>query len=154
MKEILFPLTLSMLLLAMAGCSLLPPQDTAPTPTPTQPSLPPSGYEPQPGDTKLQRDPAHVDLENSSLVIMESNPVQVNAILNGNLPDPCHQLRVKVIPTTTKYRIDLEVYSVTDASQACITVIEPFNATIPLGSFSGGHYSVYVNGEILGEFDS
>jgi hypothetical protein len=42
-----------------------------------------------------------------------------------------------------------------DASQACITVLKPFSATIALGSyFSGGHFTVFVNGELVGEFDA
>ena len=50
--------------------------------------------------------------------------------------------------------------SLADPAVACITVIEPFEANLPLGSFSGGRYSVYVTtdpalpAELLGEFDS
>jgi hypothetical protein len=153
MKDILMPIALSLLVASLAGCSLLPSAGDEPTQTP-QPSIPPSSYEPQPSDDKLRRDPAFVELENSSLVIMESYPIQVNAILNGNLPDPCHQLRAVVTPANADNIINLEVYSVADPSQACITVIEPFTATIPLGSYSGAHYIVTVNGEVLGEFDS
>ena len=29
-----------------------------------------------------------------------------------------------------------------------------FDVEIPLGSFPAGHYSLYINGELLGEFDA
>jgi hypothetical protein len=32
--------------------------------------------------------------------------------------------------------------------------VEPFEATIDLGTYPSGHYSVWVNGELAGEFDS
>ncbi len=35
-----------------------------------------------------------------------------------------------------------------------IQVIEPFATTVSLGTFPAGHYSVYVNNELIGEFDS
>ena len=74
--------------------------------------------------------------------------------LNGSLPDPCHELRVVRSGPDAENRIDLDVYAVVDPGDICITVIEPFSASIPLGSFEGGTYSVWVNGEKLGEFDS
>ena len=95
-----------------------------------------------------------MDLENSELLIMESYPIQVSAMLNGSLSDPCHQLRVVVTPANADNQINLEVYSVYDPGVACITVIEPFSTNVPLGFYSDGHYSVYVNGQQLGEFDA
>jgi hypothetical protein len=113
-----------------------------------------TAYGPQPGDAKLTRDKVFLELENSNLVVMESYPVQVSANLVGSLSDPCHQLRVVLKPADAKNQINLEVYSLFDPNMACITVIQPFSATIPLGSFSDGHYSVKVNGQLLGEFDA
>jgi hypothetical protein len=154
MKEIFTPLIISMLIVSLAGCSLLTTVDNKPTPIPPTPAVPPSGYEPQSGDSKLKRDNVFLEIENSSLLVMESYPIQVNTILNGTLSDPCHQLRVVVEPANNDNQINLEVYSVVDPSTACIMVIKPFSATIPLGSFTDGHYTVYANGELLGEFDA
>jgi hypothetical protein len=36
----------------------------------------------------------------------------------------------------------------------CTQILKPFQASIDLGTFPSGHYSVYVNGELAGEFDS
>jgi hypothetical protein len=154
MKEVTLPITISILILSIAGCALIPDLPPPATPTPSAPSIAPSGYEPQPGDDKLKRDQVFLDTENSRLVVMESLPVQVSVLLNGNLSDPCHQLRVVVTPTNAENQIKLDVYSVFDPSKACITVIQPFNATIPLGNYAGGHFTVFVNGQLLGEFDA
>jgi hypothetical protein len=154
MKKKILPILLSLLIVFTAGCSLLPPIDNMPTPTSFPPSIPPSGYAPLPGDDQLRRDKVFLDLENSSLLVMESYPIQVSATLNGSLSDPCHQLRVVITPANKQNQINLEVYSVYDPNMACITVIQPFSANIPLGSFKDGHYSVTVNGEMVGEFDA
>lgn len=151
MKDAVLPLAVSLLILSMSGCALIPDLPPVPTPTPTPP---PSGYEPQPGDDKLKRDQVFLDVENSSVVVRESMPPQVSVILNGNLSDPCHQLRVLVSPPNAQREINLDVYSVFDPSLMCITVLKPFSATIALGTFTGGHFTVFVNGQLIGEFDA
>jgi hypothetical protein len=113
-----------------------------------------TGYEPQPGDASLSRDPIFLELDSSQLIILESLPIQVMATLSGSLPDPCHRLRVAVTAADTDNRINLEVYSLVSSTEVCAMVLEPFAATIPLGTYSGGHFSVFVNGELYGEFDS
>jgi len=116
------------------------------------PKIPLSGYEPQPYDAKLQRDKVLLDLESSTIFTKPSDPTQVYARLNGTLSDPCHELRVVVTAPDASKTINLEVYSVVDTSVACIMVIEPFNVTIPLGSYTSGEYTVRLNGEELGTF--
>jgi len=111
------------------------------------------GYAPQPGDENLNRDQVFLELDNSQLLTSDNKPVQVSAILRGSLPDPCHQLRVSASAPDEQNVINLEVYSLVESGIRCITVIKPFHAIIPLGSFEAGHYAVYVNGELLGEFD-
>jgi hypothetical protein len=36
----------------------------------------------------------------------------------------------------------------------CVQVLQPFDTNISLGSFTPGLYKVYLNGEMIGEFDS
>ncbi len=153
MKTLYLPITKSLLILFVTGCSLLP-LGAQSTPTPTTPAIPPSSYAPQPGDALLKRDQVFLDMENSTMLIMESYPIQVSVLLNGSLSDPCHQLRAVVIPADAEKQINIELYSMVDSSKACITVIQPFTATIPLGSYANGHFTVFVNGELLGEFDA
>jgi hypothetical protein len=116
------------------------------------PAIPASGYEPQPGDENLTRGQVFLDLASSQIISSAAEPSKVQAILQGNLPDPCHSLRVVVTPPDAQNVINLEVYSLVDPGAVCITVLKPFTASIPLGSYSTGQYSVMVNGEKLGEF--
>lgn len=128
-------------------------EPVSPYPLPGGP-MPVSGYEPAAEDRNLSRGEAFIDLEDSDLILMESYPLQVNLILRGDLPTSCHRLRVVVAPPDAERRIQVEVYSVVDPQLICTQALQPFEATIPLGSFSGAKYSVYVNGALLGEFDS
>ncbi len=110
----------------------------------------PNPWAPQPGDATLARGAAV--LEASQLRVMESFPVQVMLSLSGHLPTPCHQLRVTTSVPDAQNRIQVSAYSVVDPGQACTQVLQPFQAQIPLGSFPAGSYTVWVNGEMVGEF--
>lgn len=123
-----------------------PPQDGTPVEPETNP------YAPQPGDSNLIR--ANVFVQQMDLLIRESYPPQISLVLNGELPTPCHQLRAQVNTPDTDNRINVDVYSVVNPDLVCIQVVEPFEAGIDLGTFPSGHYSVWVNGELAGEFDS
>ncbi|MBN1451728.1 MAG: hypothetical protein JW963_11995 [Anaerolineales bacterium] len=122
-----------------------PPEQEAPRPINSE-------YLPQRDDGNLTRGNVYID--HSDLLIMESYPVQIALVLQGSLPTPCNQLRVIARPPDEQNRIQVEVYSVIDPAQVCVQVLEPFEANIGLGSFPTGHYSVWVNGEAIGEFDS
>jgi hypothetical protein len=110
-------------------------------------------FAPQPADDKLKRGESTVDMESSQVSMSATEANGVNAVLNGYLPDPCHQLRIVMTPVDSSGKINLEVYSVYRGGTACVTVIQPFEVVYPIGVFTTGHYSVYVNGELLGEFD-
>jgi len=86
--------------------------------------------------------------------VSKSHPPQIMLVLRGSLPTPCHHLRVAVNAPDAANRITIEVYSVVDPNRVCVQVLAPLDANIPLGSFAAGHYSVWVNGEQIGEFDS
>jgi len=126
------------------------------TPVSSEDPLPgdmPAYLIPQSDDKDLKRETVFLELGDSGLIILESFPVQVRLHLMGNLPTPCHQLRAVVTTTEEQKRVDVELYTVVDPDTVCITVLSPFDVIIPLGSFSGGKYSVYINGELLGDFD-
>jgi hypothetical protein len=93
-------------------------------------------------------------MENSSVVVIPSQPAETRLELSGSLPDPCHELRVVVSPPDDKNNIKVKVYSVTDPTMICITVIKPFTATIPLGNYASGRYTVDVNDTRVGQFDT
>jgi hypothetical protein len=124
-----------------------PPEDVMPT---NQQNSNP--FAPRPGDEKLTR--GNVYLNEASLVIRESYPPQISLSLKGDLPTPCNELRVKIDSPNHENKIMLDVYSLIDPDKVCIQVLKPFQEYIDLGTFATGHYSVWVNGEMAGEFDS
>jgi hypothetical protein len=151
-------LTLSIVLIFLvAGC--VPVQATA-TPDPEQPvtsetpspPAPANPYAPQPEDEKLAR--AMAFLNSADLLTLESFPVQIMLILRGSLPTPCHALRVIVHQPDDNNNIDVEIYSVADPDAICAQVLQSFEASIPLGSFPTGYYTLSVNGERVGDFNS
>jgi hypothetical protein len=120
------------------------------------PNTPPNGlppiYAPRPGDDTLTRDGVYLD--STDLMVMESYPPQFMLMLKGNLPTPCHELRVVYHAPDEENRINLEVYSVADPNAVCVMMLQPFEQNINLGSFPSGHYTVWINGEQVAEFDA
>jgi hypothetical protein len=120
------------------------------SPTQGQPAMP--SYIPQPNDINLSRADAFVD--EMGLLIRESFPPQITLGISGNLPTPCHQLRANLNTPDEENKINVEVYTVVDPNMLCTQVLKPFQENIDLGTFPSGHYSVWVNGGLAGEFDS
>ena len=108
-------------------------------------------YAPAPGDDQLTR--GNVFVDESGIIQLESYPVQVKLQLMGNLPTPCHQLRGVVLPPDDDNRVLVEVYSLSDPELMCTQVLEPFTASIPLGSYTEGSFTVWVNGREVGSIE-
>ncbi len=119
--------------------------------TPTRPSATPP-FLPAPGDGTMDRGNAFID--SADLRILESFPPRVMLTLQGSLPTPCHQVRVRTSPPDRENKIQVEVYSVSSPGAICIQVLAPFDVNVPLGSFPKGKYTVWVNGEQVGTFDA
>ena len=122
-----------------------PPEMGAPKPLNSE-------YLPQREDGSLSRGDVFID--HSELRIMESYPIQVVLVLQGALPTPCNQLRVIAKQPDEQNQIMVEAYSVIDPEQICIQVLESLDVNVGLGSFQTGHYSVWLNGKMIGEFDA
>lgn len=152
---------LSVLIVLAAACTpgrprtpepaFLPP-DSSVTSSPIATGAPDTSFSPNPGDTKLER--GSVFMSNSELLIRESYPVQIALVLSGELPTPCHQLRVNMNPPDAENKIQVEAYTVFDPAMNCIQVLKPFQENVELGTFPSGHYTVWVNENQVGEFDS
>jgi len=165
---------LSILLLTftivLSACQPAPtnlPEPENPDSTVTSPSLPPdtsvgsdstpeqpeeSPYAVQPGDEKLQA--GNIYINSSELLTLESYPPQFVLSVSGDLPDPCHQLRIKVTEADSENRIYVSVYTLVNPDAICIQVLKPFDINIPLGSFPTGEYQLYLNGEKVADFQS
>jgi len=124
-----------------------PPEGDMPT---HEPYLNP--FSPKPGDTNLTR--GDVFISETSLVIRESYPPQISLAISGDLPTPCHELRVDIASPDQENKIIADAYSVVDPNAVCVQVLEPLQEYVDLGTFPSGHYAVWVNGELAGEFDS
>jgi hypothetical protein len=120
------------------------------TPTP-QSITPPTAYQPQPGDSKLQRaeafpDTVQVDLSSNKGVL----PV---LSISGSLPTPCHQLRAIVSQPDSKNRINIKLYSLVNPEMMCAQVLKSFNLVIQLDQLKQpGEYIILVNNKEMTRF--
>lgn len=154
---------LLLLMLFLAACTSQPgPVDSPTVPPDTAVTSPPEDMPtnepdadplaPKPGDADLTR--GNVFINEMGLLIRESYPPQIALTISGDLPTPCHELRVVVSEPDAENKINVEAYTVTDPDMVCTQVLSSFQQQIELGSFPAGHYTVWVNGELAGEFDS
>lgn len=146
------------LLAACGSGEMVPPPDPTRLPDPDNSVESPAGnagnttanpYAPQPGDGALQRGNAYLD--STEISLMESFPPQVGLRLVGNLPTPCHQLRVAVSEPDAEKNIRVEIYSVVQKDVVCVEVLQPFEVSLNLGSYPQGSYSLLVNGSEIGQ---
>jgi hypothetical protein len=125
------------------------PVDTLPPMT--NPPLPTQGpYSPQPGDSSLLRQ--EVFLDSTSLRNLNSDPATFVLDLRGNLPSPCNKLRAVVPEPNVQNQIMVDLYSLVNPGEVCIAIIQPFDTSVVLGKFPLGQYTVWVNGQQVGEF--
>jgi hypothetical protein len=96
-----------------------------------------------------ERGPAYLD--HYEVLILESFPVQLVLYVEGDLPTPCHELVWEVGAADSEGRIEVDLYSEADPDVACIQVLEEFEVRIPLGSYTSGHYAIWLNGELAAE---
>lgn len=140
---------------APASANTAAPDSTSISPITTeipiqeQPAMP---YTREPKDANLTR--GNVFIQETGLLIRESYPPQIALSVSGDLPTPCHQLRADITAPDIENKISVDVYTVVDPNMMCIQVLKSFQENIELGTFPNGHYSVWVNGALAGEFDS
>lgn len=86
--------------------------------------MPSNPYAAKPGDERLTRGSA----------LIEHATISDNAItLKGQMPTPCHELRVSVpVTPDSSGRLNVEVWSVVDTAKMCAQMLQPFSATISL----------------------
>jgi hypothetical protein len=93
-------------------------------------------------------------IESTELLTMESYPLQFMLSIQGNLPTPCHQLA----------RGSQSAGCGKQGGRGCVfgdkprchlhQVLQPFDTNVSLGSFPAGAYTLWVNGEMVAEFQS
>lgn len=145
-------LGLSLVMAAMLAACTQPisPSPEEPTP-PARPTLAVPTRAPVQG--AKDRGPVYVD--SLSLLTNDSFPVEVHLAVSGNLPTPCHQLQMELAGPDTENQIHISLYSTADPSRMCTQVLQPFQERIPIPmqGVADGLYSVWLNGELVGEFE-
>ncbi|MCW5877000.1 MAG: hypothetical protein KIS85_08990 [Anaerolineales bacterium] len=125
----------------LAACAALP---SASTPTP------------DPGPVCCAPEPSGgaVFVDRADLLVMESFPVQVALMVSGNLPTPCHTLHYEVAEADAENRIRVMMWSEADPAAMCAQVLQPFEESVRISMEGAGDgtYSVWLNGELVGEF--
>lgn len=136
----------------LGACVALPTQ--VPTPTtaiPTMLLVEENPYRPQPEDASFR--PAGIVLTSAGLLErFDLDPFRVELNLSGSLPSVCNELQVEVAPPNTNYQVFIEVYSMVNPKINCDNVFQQFEASILLGVYSTGRYTVWVNENLVGDF--
>jgi len=161
--QIIVLILLSLLTLPLAACArMIDPINQEPvlaTQDPDAPvssdEQPPSGntaspLDPIPGEDKMMRGEAI--FTKKDVLLQETYPLQVMLHLKGTLPTPCHHLRAKIEGPDIEERIQVESYSLYNPDEICIQVIQEFDVFLPLGSYPNGTYTIWLNGEKIGDF--
>jgi inhibitor of cysteine peptidase len=149
-RYLLIVIVLVLLLSACGAVQLVTPNPNTPYDSiqPANPSKPTG--EPAAGELIEGK----VYINQVDLMVMESFPLQIAVVVAGDLPTPCHNLEIEVSEPNALNEIHVWVYSVFPADVICVQVLESFeaNISIPMAGAADGEYSVYVNGEKVGEF--
>lgn len=111
-------------------------------------------YAPQSGDSNLMAGDINVD--SASVFMAKSQPPQLMVNFGYFQPTPCYQLRVEVSGPDEQKQISLKAYAVAEKDKPCalMALATPLQASLNLGSLPKGHYTVVLNGDQIGEFDS
>jgi len=99
----------------------------------------------------MMRGPVFID--ETELLLLESFPVQIELVIRGALPTPCASLEWLVEAPDDQGRIQVEAFSLQDPAIDCIQVLKEMEERLAIGSYSEGSYSVWLNGELVGEFE-
>ncbi len=148
---------ISVFLLVLTACSLSVPETPseqhillvpAESPTPLVVTALPSTSTPplplpfpQPGDEKLSEAPAYIEG-----VSWEGTFTRPLLRIWGNLPTPCHQLRLQSTGPDAQGAVHLRLYAVIAPQTECIEVLAPFEVRVPLPPGFRQKDQVFING--------
>lgn len=106
-------------------------------------------FAPKPGDEDKIRNDVLIEGAVVRTAVSDANEFMLD--LNGSLRNPCYELRVVVQPPNEEDRIDVDVYAVLSPDSICTQVLSPYKASVLVGTYTGGKYTVWVNGEKIGD---
>jgi len=138
--------------LLLSGCLSAPTAE--PTPTAALPyriTQEENPYAPGTGDLGKQR----AEITPTSVTLIERSelePSRVAVVLQGMIPSVCNELRIEVGLPDESFRIFIEAYSLINPTVQCDNVFQQFEATVLLGTYSAGRYTIWVNETYSGDF--
>ena len=132
----------------------------APTAEPTPTTVPPyritpeeNRYAPKTGDLGMTI--GGVTLTSISLSErFDLDPTRVVIRFQGSMPSVCNELRIEVSLPDEQARIFIDVYSLINPDIECDNVFQQFEASVLLGTYSSGRYTLWVNEGLVGDFVS
>lgn len=139
-------LSIALIAILLSACA-----PAAASPTASSPSLP-TETAMSPISPGFEKGPVFIN--SADLLIAESYPVQAHLHITGDMPTPCHRFRAEVAAPNSENQIHVTAYSIVNPDMMCTQVLEPFdeNVSIPMDGATDGTYSVWLNGEQVGEF--
>jgi hypothetical protein len=105
-----------------------------------------------PDSHSVEKGPAYVDFDSTEIIVKESFPMQVEIMIHGDLPSPCHELKWEILEPDENKAIHITVYSEIDSGISCSEMLESFVERIPLGEFEDSGYSIWINDYKVGAF--
>jgi hypothetical protein len=138
-----YTLLLSFCLALFTACTAAPATPPTPTPLPTAPAEQPLA---EPSPTRPAEGEGVVYITGVELILQESEPVQVTAVVNGDLADGCTELN-----GTEINRVDNSFYisfkSIWPAHDMCSEATVPFTESVELDTagLPAGDYVVVVD---------
>jgi hypothetical protein len=142
------------LTLVLSACIAQPTPE--PTPTASAPFVikqEENPYPPRPDDTSKRRGGVILTSMNLS-ERTDLTPLQNEFHVLGSMPSSCSELRITINPPNDTYQIFIEIYSVVDPNLKCENVFQQFDATLLLGIYSAGRYTIWANDGFVGDFIS
>ncbi|MBE0670876.1 MAG: hypothetical protein IH588_09835 [Anaerolineales bacterium] len=142
------------ILLVLVVTSCLPVPTSTPPPTiaaPVMIQVEENPYRPQTSDVSLKLAGAIINSTNL-IERFDLDPFRVEVIISGSVPSVCNELRINVAPPNKDYQIYIEVYSLVNTDINCDNVFQQFEASLLLGVYSNGRYTVWVNEGFAGDF--
>ncbi|MCZ2126994.1 MAG: hypothetical protein LC099_04380 [Anaerolineales bacterium] len=139
----------------IGACSLAPaPSQTSPTAAPPYRISPEDNpHTPQLED--VNREVAATTITSADLAeLYDESPPRVALSVVGYMPSVCNELRVEVSPPDANFNIFVQTYSLINPAVQCDNVFQQFDATILLGTYSRGRYTLWLNNMRVGDFVS
>jgi hypothetical protein len=91
--------------------------------------------------TTPDRSPFYVD--QVEVLYLESDPVQVQLVVTGSVPTPCHEPAWSVVDDGSF--VSVELWSEADPEAFCSTVLQEVELVVPIGDYESARRAVLVN---------